>query len=110
MSQLARILLALVAILAPAAPAGAYTVYVTNQNENTIQAIDGATRPYLDLLTWISPATTCHLPATAAPIGRTTTGLPVGLQIVGPYLEDRTPIAFAAALSDVIGGYASPRR
>jgi amidase len=49
-----------------------------------------------------------HLPATVAPAGRTAEGLPVGVQIVGPYLEDRTPIEFARRLADVIGGYAPP--
>jgi len=36
-----------------------------------------------------------NLPATATPIGRTAPGLPIGVQIIGPYLEDLTTIAFA---------------
>jgi amidase len=36
------------------------------------------------------------LPATVAPIESAKDGLPVGAQIVGPYLEDRTTIAFTA--------------
>jgi amidase len=48
------------------------------------------------------------LPATAVPVGRTPARLPVGFQVVGPYLEDRTPIDFARRLADVIGGYESP--
>lgn len=62
--------------------------------------VDGTQRSYLDLFTWIGPATSCHLPATAAPVGQTAEGLPVGVQIVGPHLEDRTTIAFAQALAD----------
>ena len=38
------------------------------------------------------------LPSTAFPAGRSAEGLPVGLQAIGPYLEDRTPMAFARAL------------
>ena len=68
----------------------------------------GETRSHTDMMAWISPATACHLPATAAPIGRTAQGLPVGVQVIGPYLEDRTPIAFAAHLHEVIGGYEPP--
>jgi amidase len=49
-----------------------------------------------------------YLPAVVAPVGRTPGGLPVGVQIVGPYLEDRTPIDFARRLADVIGGYEVP--
>jgi amidase len=55
-------------------------------------------------------ATACHLPATVAPVGRTTDGLPVGVQILGPYLEDHTTIEFARLLGDVIGGFSPPTR
>jgi amidase len=45
---------------------------------------------------------------TVAPGGRTTTGLPAGMQIVGPFLEDRTTIDFARRLADVAGGFEPP--
>ena len=65
-------------------------------------------RPYGDLCFWIAFATLAGLPATTAPVGLTAGGLPVGLQIVGPYLEDATPIAVAGHLADVIGGFKAP--
>ena len=65
-------------------------------------------RPYLDITPWIAPATLTGCPATVAPVGRTKAGLPVGLQIVGPYLEDATPIEFARLLADVAGGFQPP--
>lgn len=65
-------------------------------------------RPYLDLCFWISFASLAGLPATTAPVGFTPGGLPVGIQIVGPYLEDATPIDLAGRLADVIGGFRSP--
>jgi amidase len=77
--------------------------------ERTIRVNDEE-RPYNDLFGWIAMATACHLPATVAPIGRTATGLPVGVQIIGPYLEDHTTIAFARLLGDVIGGFEPPPR
>jgi amidase len=55
-------------------------------------------------------ATACHLPATVAPVGPTADGLPIGIQIVGAYLEDRTTIEFARLLGDVIGGFSPPPR
>ena len=73
----------------------------------TIQ-VNGRTRPYTDLLGWIGPATLCLHPATVAPVGRTPGGLPVGVQIVGPYLEDRTPLDVARRLADVVGGFVPP--
>lgn len=72
--------------------------------------VNGAARPYNDLFGWISMATACLLPATAAPVGRTAAGLPVGVQIIGPYLEDRTTIEFARLLGDEIGGFEPPAR
>jgi amidase len=68
----------------------------------------GGPRPYMDLSKWISFATLAGLPATTAPIGRTSAGLPVGLQIVGPYFEDATPIDIAGKLADVVGGFVPP--
>ncbi len=70
--------------------------------------INGARADYVDMLKWISPATLCYLPASVAPVGRTRDGLPVGLQIVGPYLEDRTTIDFARRVGEICGGFASP--
>lgn len=72
-------------------------------------AVNGARRPYLDLLVWVgSIGNLCWLPATVAPVGRTPSGLPVGVQIVGPYLEDRTTIDVARRLAEVVGGFSPP--
>lgn len=65
-------------------------------------------RRYEDLLFWISFATLTGLPATVAPVGRTREGLPVGIQIMGPYLEDATPIDVAAKMAEVSGGFQPP--
>jgi amidase len=70
--------------------------------------VNGAPQAYFDLMGWISVATTTHHPATVAPVGRTQAGLPVGIQIIGPYLEDLTSIDFAGRLGEVIGGFEPP--
>ena len=41
----------------------------------------------------------------AFPWGRTRNGLLIGLQAIGPYLEDRTSITFAALLERAFGGF-----
>jgi amidase len=64
-------------------------------------------RPYFNLLTWMAPAGACYLPATVVPIGCMRNGLPVGIQVVGPYLEDRTTLDLAKRLLALVGG--SPR-
>jgi amidase len=63
--------------------------------------IDGEATPYIAQVAWPGMATLGSLPATAVPIGATRTGLPIGAQIIGPYLEDRTTLAFAALLQSL---------
>src|SRR5262249_45562936 len=69
---------------------------------------DGGVRPYTDLFGWIALTTLAYLPATVVPVGRTPDGLPVGVQIVGPYLEDRTTLAVGRCVSEVLGGFMPP--
>jgi len=67
-------------------------------------------RPYTNQVFWVSHASLPGLPAVAAPVGRTPSGLPVGAQLVGPLHEDDTAITFAELLGDVTGGYQPPPR
>jgi amidase len=73
----------------------------------TIATPDGE-RPYADQAFWVAHAALPGLPAVAAPVGRTSGGLPVGVQVVGPLFEDGTAITFAGLLSEVAGGYLPP--
>ncbi len=43
------------------------------------------------------------LPATVAPIARAPAGRPIGVQIIGPVLEDRTSIALAGQIEALAG-------
>jgi amidase len=71
--------------------------------------VDGKEYSYRDVqLVWSQVPTTCGLPSTVMPIDRADAGLPIGVQIVGPYLEDRTAIAFAALFEREFGGFAVP--
>ena len=60
--------------------------------------VDGQPTPYGAQLGWPGVATFPGLPATAAPIGKTKEGLPVGVQIIAGAFEDRTALAFAGLL------------
>ncbi|MFC9691029.1 amidase [Kribbella sp. NPDC056951] len=60
--------------------------------------IDGVEYPYFDQLVWAGLATMPGLPATAVPAGRSPEGLPVGVQLIGPMFEDRTPLRLAELL------------
>ena len=70
--------------------------------------VDGQSQPYTNHIMWAGPATAAGLPATVAPIARTDTGLPIGVQIIGPSLEDATPIQFAQLLERTFGGFVPP--
>ncbi|NOK58629.1 MAG: hypothetical protein GFH27_549279n435 [Chloroflexi bacterium AL-W] len=56
-------------------------------------------------------ASLCNLsghPGTAFPVGMSQNGLPIGLQAIGPYLEDYTPMRFAELVAQELGGYQRP--
>jgi amidase len=71
-------------------------------------SVDKHQVPYDYQVVYPGLSTLCGQPATAFPAGLSDDGLPVGLQAIGPYLEDRTPIRFTALLADEIGGFVSP--
>jgi amidase len=70
--------------------------------------IDGGKVPYDNLLAWAGIATSNWLPATTMPIGHGDGGLPIGAQIIGGYLDDRTTIAFAGLVEREFGGFTPP--
>jgi amidase len=65
-------------------------------------------QPMLNHMIWTRIAVVSGLPATVAPVGFGESGLPVGIQIIGARYEDRTTIAFAKGLSDLMGGFVIP--
>jgi amidase len=93
--------------LCPPMPTAAFPHDHSPMAERVID-IDGKQFSFFDQLVWPEIATTPGLPATAAPIGLSDSGLPIGVQIIGPYLEDRTPIAFAALMEREFGGFVPP--
>ena len=70
--------------------------------------VNGRASPYLHGLVYPALSTVAGQPATAFPVGISRGGLPIGLQAVGPYLEDLTPLRFAALLAREIGGFRTP--
>jgi amidase len=70
--------------------------------------INGEKVSYTTQILWPSIASLAMLPATVAPIERTAAGLPVGVQIIGPFLEDGTTIEFARLIERAFGGFVPP--
>ncbi len=75
--------------------------------ERTIR-VNGDMRPYSDLTQWVGLTGVAYLPATVVPIGLSSEQLPVGVQIAGPFLEDRTTLDLARRLSELNGGFQRP--
>jgi len=70
--------------------------------------VNGKRKPMYHNMIWTRIAVVSGLPATVVPIGFSASGLPVGIQIIGPRLEDLSTIAFAKGLSKIVGGFRAP--
>src|SRR5216683_3347982 len=96
------------AVICPVMPTPAYPHDHSQEQEMRRIEIDGKAYVYPDQLAWAGIATLPGLPATAIPIGLSPEGLPVGVQIVGPWLEDRTPLKLAELIEREFGGFVPP--
>jgi amidase len=96
------------AVICPVMPTPAYPHDHSPEQEKRRIDIDGKAHAYPDQLAWPGIATLPGLPATAIPIGLSPEGLPIGVQIVGPWLEDRTPLKLAELIEREFGGFVPP--
>lgn len=70
--------------------------------------VDGVDRSYVEIEGWPALIGSVYLPSTVIPLRRTAAGLPIGVQIVAPYLHDRTSLKVAAHVVDICGGFGPP--
>ena len=85
-------------LLAPATPTPAMP-HLPDKPFNAREiTVNGMQRPYSDNVVWAGLASLCELPATAVPLGKHSSGLPIGMQIIGPVYGDRTTMAAARML------------
>lgn len=94
-------------VLCPVLPTPAFPHDDAEMDRRTID-IDGQLIPYGYQALWSGPASLSGLPATTIPVGLGRSGLPIGVQVIGPYLEDRTTLAFAQLAEREFGGYRVP--
>ncbi|MFZ5931206.1 MAG: amidase [Pseudomonadota bacterium] len=95
-------------LLCPITPTAAFPHdHSPNQTARHIE-VNGKPFPYMEQIFWAGIIGMAYLPSTAAPIGRTPAGLPVGVQIVGPYYGDLTTIRVAGLLREITGGFVPP--
>jgi amidase len=94
-------------VVCPVLPTPAFAHDHGDINRRTID-VDGVRVPYKSQPIWMSVASLAGLPATAFPAGLGGSGLPIGLQAIGPRLEDHTTIAFAELFERAFGGFVAP--
>ena len=95
-------------LLCPTAASAAFIHDHLGERPDRTIDINGQQELVVDQLFWGGLSGMVYLPSTVAPAGLTRAGLPCGLQLIAPYLEDNTAIHFAQLMKDVVGGFQSP--
>ncbi|MFT3729296.1 MAG: amidase [Terricaulis sp.] len=97
------------AVVCPVLPTPAFPHDHSENAAERALKVDDKIMIYQDQLLWPGVATLPGLPATSIPAGLSNEGLPVGVQIIGPWLEDRTPLKLAALIERELGGFVAPK-
>lgn len=79
------------------------TAFLHRDDRKAALRIDGVDTPYDAQGAWASMASFAGLPATVAPTEHSADGLPIGVQVIGAFLHDRTTIELARWLEESLG-------
>ena len=96
------------ALLCPVLPTAALPTEPGTAITDRTMPIDGEPHGAIEMIRWAAVVGVAYLPSTVVPVGATAAGLPVGVQVVGPYLEDRTPLDVARRIDRVLDAYRVP--
>ncbi len=93
-------------------PANCVAAFPHNTHDSNMygRVIESPDHPryYGEAFKWISVATLAGCPVTVIPAGKTKTHLPVGIQIMAPYMEDGTSLDLAMKIESILGGFTPP--
>ncbi|MBM86419.1 MAG: amidase [Rhodospirillaceae bacterium] len=95
-------------LLTPVAASAAFPHDQQGERADRLIPVNGNGEPTVDQLFWAGLPSVVFLPATCAPTGLTRSGLPCGIQIIGPHLADLSTIHFARLIEKEIGGFLPP--
>ena len=96
-------------VLAPVMPTAAFPHDVERSIVERELDVDGIPVSHLVAMAWCGAVGSVLLPVVTLPTGRTPAGLPVGVQVIGPYLSDLRLLGLAALIDEAAGpGFEAP--
>jgi amidase len=97
------------ALLCPVTPTAAFLHDHEGDFTTRTIEVNGERRSYIENTSWTGLVGVVGLPSAVPPLPRTKHGLPVGVQVVTPFLHDRTAVRLAGLIAEASGGgYAVP--
>jgi amidase len=95
-------------VLAPVMPTTAFPHDTARPIADRVLDVDGTSIPHLIAMAWCGAIGSVLLPVVTLPIGLTPAGLPVGIQVIGPFLSDLRLLQIAELLQAAAGTAFTP--
>ena len=95
-------------LLCPNAATAAFPHSMGGERWERMIQVNGNPQPATTQMWWAGMAGMCYLPGTAAPIGLSSEGLPLSVQIVGPQYGDYATLRFAQLIEREYYAFAPP--
>ncbi len=95
-------------VLAPVMPTTGFPHDTDRPITDRVLDIDGTAVPHLIAMAWCGAIGPVLLPVVTLPIGATSAGLPVGIQVIGPFLSDLRLLQIAELLQAAAGTAFTP--
>jgi amidase len=95
-------------VLAPVMPTTAFPHDTERPLTDRVVDVDGTAVPHLIAMAWCGAIGSVLLPVVTLPIGHTPAGLPVGVQVIGPFLSDLRLLRIAEVLECAAGTAFTP--
>lgn len=95
-------------VLCPVMPIPAFAHDHSIDMDARTLMVDDRQISYGEVGLWSAVSTLTGQPSTTMPIGQSASGLPIAMQIIGPFFEDLTTIGFAQCLEREFGGFKPP--
>lgn len=95
-------------LLCPAAAGPAFPHDHQGERVDRVIQVNGSPENTCHQLFWAGYSGMVFLPSTVAPLPLHSSGLPLGVQIIGPLYGDRTTIEFARLVEQEFGGFVAP--